>query len=161
MKLTELRPGPSRSRRARDHGMETRPGSASPTVPSGTKLKSPQGRQGARVPWATLPTRRTGNRPLRGSYARSRYGLSWKGLDFALTRYGAPLYAYEGSLRPGGTTRNYRPSQHPLQNTTCLTGEFSTRRRAERHDPLSWGGPRDVVLQTVGSSDADVKIRVV
>jgi hypothetical protein len=98
--------------------METRPGSSSPTVPSGLKLKSPQGTQGARVPWATrrcVPAtvlcgtgeRGSGRESVQDSYDRSRYGLSWKGLDFALTRYGAPRYAYEGSLRPGGTTRIY------------------------------------------------------
>ena len=53
-----------------------------------------------------LPTQRTSNRPLRGNYTCSRYGPRWKGLDFVLTRYGAPLYAYKGPLRPGETTRN-------------------------------------------------------
>ena len=106
------KPSPHPQRYCPDHGMETRPGSTSLTVPRGMTLKSSQGTQGACVPRATLPTRCTSNRPLRGNYTCSRYRPCWKGLDFVLTRYGAPLYAYQGPLRPGGTTRNHRPSQH-------------------------------------------------
>ena len=114
------KPSPHPQRYCPDHGMETRPGSTSLTVPRGMTLKSPQGTQGACVPRATLPTRCTSNRPLRGNYTCSRYRPCWKGLDFVLTRYGAPLYDYQGPLRPGGTMRNHRPSQQSVYLVNCF-----------------------------------------
>ena len=74
-----------------------------------------------------------------------------RGTSLRLRRV-APSRGDHAKLSPVSTS----PPEYDVSH-----GEFSIRRRAERHDPLSWGGPRDVVLQTVGSSDADVKIRVV
>ena len=133
--------------------METRPGSASPIVPSGLKLKS--------------PPRNTGSLCSSGDfcrYARSMYGLSWKGLDFALTRYGERsghlFTSTKGRSAPGNHAK-LSPVLTSPPECDVSHGEFSIRRRADRNVPSSWGGPRDAVLETVGSYSVDMKIRFV